>query len=226
METISEGGCGRAIAHEHVWAMRTANSLKPFCLLIIAACCFGEAAAACKAPKLIGPNAGSLTERQPRLTWQTVPGATGYRVRLQSRVPDGGVIAAHDTVVSAPDFLPPRPLAEHRAKVTVRLSAMCGSETSAESISSFVIDTSALCRLGELDAALESGKASLKWRPVAGARSYEVRAYRLLDGRLLASQETREAAAQLSLAEAAVLSVRPACSDAVGEAVYRVVVAR
>jgi hypothetical protein len=200
--------------------------LKTFCLLIIAACCFTEAAAGCTAPKLIGPNAGSLTERQPRLTWETVTGATGYRVRLQSRVPDGRVIAAHDTVVSGPGFLPPQALAEHRAKVTVVLSAMCGSQTSAESISSFVIDTSARCRLGELDATLESGKASLRWRAVAGAQSYEVRAYRLLDGRLLASQETREAAAQLSLAEAAVLSVQPACRDGMGEAVYRVVAAR
>jgi hypothetical protein len=172
--------------------------------------------AACEAPELTGPQAS--TDKHPRLTWSAVDGATSYRVRVQSRVPDGRVLAFYDTVVAAPEFLPPRPLAEHRAKVTVRLTAICGREASAESVATFMIDTSALCRLDEI----EAGQGSLKWPPVAGARSYEVRAYRLRDGRLLASQETRDAAAQLELKEAAVVSVRPACAGGLGEAVYRV----
>ncbi len=163
---------------------------------------------------------------QPRLAWTRVVAASAYRVRLQSRVPDGRVLATHDTVVNSPQFLPPRPIAEHRAKVTVRLSAICGSETSAESVASFIIDTSPACKLGGLEAALDAGKASVKWPALAGARSYEVRAYRLADGRLLASQHTREAAVELALGEPAVVSVRPACAAGLGEAIYRVVAAR
>jgi len=121
---------------------------------------------------------------------------------------DGRVLAFHDTVVTAPEFVPPGPLAEHRAKVTVRLNAICGVEMSGESVATFVIDTSALCKLD----AIEADAAGVKWQPVEGARSYEVRAYRLADGRVLASQETREPAARLALKEAAVVSVRPACA--------------
>src|SRR5687767_10787066 len=154
--------------------------------------CATPVQALCDTPRLEFPG-GELSATQPRLTWTRVAQASAYRIRLQSRVPDGRVIAAHDTVVKAPEFLPPRPIAEHRAKVTVRLSALCGSETSAETMSSFVIDTSPACRLGGLEAALDAGKASVKWPALTGARNYEVRAYRLLDGRLLASRETREA---------------------------------
>jgi hypothetical protein len=176
-----------------------------------------SAFAACEAPQL-SLATEPVTEKQPRIAWAAAPAATAYRVRVQSRVPDGRVLAAYETVVNAPQFLPPRPLAEHQAKVTVRLSALCGSETSAESVSTFMIDTSSACKL----AGLELENTSLKWPAVPGARSYEVRAYRLTDGRLIASQETRDAGAQLPLKESAVISVRPACAAGLGEALYRV----
>jgi hypothetical protein len=186
----------------------------------------GAAHAACETPRLLSPGADSLTATQPRLAWTGVAAARGYRVRVLSRVPNGRVIATHDTVVNATEFLPPRPLAEQRAKVTVRLNALCGGETSAEGVSSFVIDTSPACALGDIEAAFEAGKAILKWPALPGARSYEVRAYRLLDGALLASRETRETALQIPLGEPAVLSVRPSCASGPGEAVYRAVAAR
>jgi hypothetical protein len=188
---------------------------------VVCMACAGVAAA-CEPPTLA---TGSPTDKHPRLTWSVVEGATSYRVRVQSRIPDGRVLATHDTVVKAPEFRSPQPLAEHRAKVTVRLNAVCGAETSADSVSIFMIDTSALCKLGEVDAAFEAGMATLKWQPVAGARSYEVRAH-ALDGRFLVAQETRDAALRVALKETAVLSVRPACAAGLGEAVYRVVAAR
>jgi hypothetical protein len=186
-------------------------------LLLSYASGVASAATVCQRPTLA--QAGQTTERHPRLSWAAVPGATSYRIRVQSRVPDGRVLAFHDTVVNGPEFLPPQPLAEHRAKVTVRLNAICGAETSAETVGTFVIDTSSLCRLEDLAV----DKTTLKWPAVAGARSYEVRAYRLGDGRLLASHETRETAAPLALKESAVVSVRPACAAGLGEALYRVV---
>ena len=164
----------------------------------------------------------ATTEKQPRIDWTAVPEANAYRVHLQSRVPEGRVVSVHDTAVKQAAFLPPQPLAEHRAKVTVRVSAVCGSETSAEAVSWFLIDTSPTCRLGEMSAVADAGTASLRWQPVAGAVSYEVRAYGLLDGRLMASQETRAPEAKLGLSDGAVVSVRPACASGLGEALYRV----
>src|SRR5688572_9713648 len=112
-----------------------------------------SAFAACDAPKLQSPS-GKIVERQAGLAWDAVPEATGYRVRLLSRVPNGRVVASHDTVVSEPRFMPPQALADLNAKVVVRLNAICGKDASAESVSSFVIDTSPACVMGEVSAAM------------------------------------------------------------------------
>ena len=166
-----------------------------------------------------------VTERQPRIAWSEVAGATGYRIRLLSRVPNGRIIAAHDSVIAATSFLAPQPLAEQGAKVTLRVNALCGGEASAETVAWFAIDTSPKCVLGELSAEAAAGKASLKWRAVEGALGYEVRAF-ALDGNFLASQETRLPAAQVELrGRGVVVSVRPSCAGGLGEAVYRTVAA-
>ena len=140
-------------------------------------------------------------------------------------MPEGRVIALYDAVVKEPALVPPRSLAEHKAKVVVRVNAICGEEKSAESVAAFVIDTSALCELEEMSAKAVDGGAAVDWQAVSGAMSYEVRTHALEDGRLIASQETRAPGARMALGEGgAVVSVRPACESGLGEAVYRVVV--
>ena len=183
------------------------------------------ASAGCDAPNHAIANAALTAQKQLQLAWAPVPGATGYRLRLLSRVPNGKIIASHDTGVVAPRFLPPQSLAEHRAKASIRVSAICGDEISTESASWFVIDTSPTCKLEDLEATAVGGKARLHWKPVTGAQIYDVRAHALGDGRLIASREAQSPSAQLELREAAVISVRPNCTSGLGEAVYRVVAA-
>ena len=181
--------------------------------------------AVCEPPKIVAPEGQIVAERQPRVGWSEVAGATGYRVRLLSRVPNGRIVATHYTVVAANSFLAPQPLAEQGAKVTLRVNALCGAETSADTVAWFAIDTSPQCVLGDLSAEAASGRASLTWRVVEGARSYEVRAF-ALDGAFIAAQETRLPAAQVELrGRGAVVSVRPSCASGQGEAVYRTVAA-
>jgi hypothetical protein len=187
--------------------------------------CSPALVAACDPPRQLLTDATVIADRQVQIAWAPVEGATAYRVRLQSRVPNGRVVASHDTVVTSPAFRPPQPLAEQRAKVTVRLNAICGAETSAESVSWFLIDTSAGCRIGELNARAAAGKATLQWKPVPEAQTYDVRVHALGDGRTIAARETRSLQAEVELREAAVVSVRPACAGGLGEAVYRVVAA-
>jgi hypothetical protein len=105
------------------------------------------------------------------------------------------VLAQHDVVVNEPRFFPPRPLAEYRAKVTIRLTAICDKETSTDSVSWFTIDASAACS--------EEGRV-------------EKRAHALADGQLIAAQE--------SPTTPHVQSTRPLCAGAKGEAAYRVTV--
>jgi hypothetical protein len=183
--------------------------------------------AACEVPRPVTLQGKTVQEIKPRLAWEPVKGATGYRVRVLSRVPDGRVVLSQDTMVAAPEFLAPQPLAEQRAKVVVRVNAVCGAETSADAVSAFIIDATAGCALGEVTAVAAEGKTELKWRPVEGATRYEVRAFAVVDGEQLVSHETRAPGAQVDLrGRSAVVGVRPACGGVIGETVYRVVAAR
>ena len=194
--------------------------------LVIGACFPPVASIACQVAEIETPRETLVADARARIAWKRIPDATAYRVQLLSRVPNGRIIASHDTVVKEPRFVSPQPLADQRAKVTVRVRAICGGETSAESVASFVIDTSALCRLEELGVKRAGGRAELEWKAVAGAGRYEVAAHDLVEGKLVASRETRATAAQLELGrEAAVVSVRPGCASGLGEALYRVVAA-
>ncbi|HVQ61401.1 MAG TPA: hypothetical protein VMS53_04900 [Burkholderiales bacterium] len=182
--------------------------------------------AACESPEPVGLQGKTIQDIKPRIAWQPVKGATGYRVRLLSRVPDGRVVVSQDTLVTSPDFLAPQALADQRAKVVVRVNAVCDGETSAERVSTFFIDATSACVMREISAA-GAVKTSVDWKPVEGAVRYEVRAYGVVDGQLLVSQETRTPGAQVDLkGQSAVVSVRPACAGVIGEAVYRVVAAR
>ena len=207
--------------------VREARSAPQAALAVLVGCGLGAvtpaAFAVCEAPKAMLADAAVVSDRQVRIAWAPVQGAQSYRLRLQSRVPNGRVVASHDTTVTAPLFRPPQPLADQRAKVTLRLSAVCGAETSAESTSWFLIDTSTGCRLGDVAASSAGGTARIDWKVVPGAQTYEVRAHALADGRLIASEEKRSPLVQMALKEAAVVSVRPRCASGEGEAVYRVV---
>jgi hypothetical protein len=186
----------------------------------------GAVMAACAAPEWALPAQDSVADKQPPLVWKPVEGATGYRVRVLSRVPNGRIVASHDAVVTSQSFLSPQPLAEDHAKVTARISAICGAEASAESVFSFTIDTTPTCRLDELSAETAGMKANLKWPAVKGAAGYELRMFSL-DGAFISAQETKAPGAQVELRQpGAVISVRPACASGLGEALYRVVQAK
>jgi len=152
------------------------------------------AAAACDPPRAEFARAATTLDAKPAIAWMPVKGATSYRVRIQSRVPNGRVLAQHDAVVSEPRFFPPQPLADYRAKVTVRLIAICGKEKSAEAVSWFIIDASAAC---------------------SGQGRVENRTHALTDGSLITAKESRTTPH--------VQSTRPLCAGARGEATYRVV---
>jgi hypothetical protein len=126
------------------------------------------------------------------LTWQPTPAATAYRTRIQSRIPNGRVLVSQDSVVREPR-LAIQQLSDYRAKVTTRLTAICGNETSAESVSWSIIETSETCKEGQ----------------------QEVRRHSLTDGTLLTPAEAK--------ATAHIESTRPICGATRGEASYRLV---
>ena len=153
------------------------------------------------------------------LQWAPAPGATGYRVRLVSRVPEGGVIVSLDTLTTAPSFDPPQPLTDLGAIVRFTVAARCGAETGPETSLRFFIDTRLGCP-AVADPAAEPNAAGprLHWKPVEGAERYEVLAYAAKDGRLLGRGETREPLFALPSSGdgPAMAAVRPRCRDGYG----------
>lgn len=154
-------------------------------------------AGACGMPDNVQP-ASTVHERQPTLSWSAVPGATSYRVKLRSRVPNGRDIATYDSVVKGASFVPPQALAADRAKVAVGVTAMCGTEVGPVKTYSFMIDTRNKCVLGPVNATWTGGMAGLTWAPVSGAKSYQVRAF-AEDGAFLGAQQVRKEAAKIAL---------------------------
>jgi hypothetical protein len=179
-----------------------------------------DAGADCPAPRITAPAADvTLAAARPTLQWAPVPGATGYRVQLVSRVPEGGVIVSLDTLATAPSFAPPQPLTDLGAIVRVTVAARCGAETSPETALRFFIDTRLGCP-AVADPAVERDGSGvrLRWQPVEGVERYEVLAYAAGDGRLLGRGETREPSFALPGAgdAPAVAAVRPRCRDGYG----------
>jgi hypothetical protein len=179
-----------------------------------------DTGANCPAPNITTPAADTtLVAARPTLRWTPVPGATGYRVRLTSRVPEGGVIISLDTLTTAPSFDPPQPLTDLGAIVRLTVTARCGAQTSPETSLRFFIDTRLGCpAVADPIVKPDTAGPRLHWQPVEGAERYEVLAYTAGDGRLLGRGETREPLFTLPRAGdgPAVAAVRPRCRDGYG----------
>ena len=160
---------------------------------------------------------------RPTLRWTPAPGARAYRVRLLSRVPEGGTLVSLDVQTSPPDFTPPRPLAHALAVVRVTVTPRCGEGPALadgrEAAPRFFLDTRLACGTPQaLTAEPAAGGARLHWAAVQGARAYEVLTYATADGRLLERKEIREPTATVPAAghTASVVAIRPRCADGYG----------
>ena len=200
----------------------TVKYLTPVVLLCVA----GTALADCATPKWIAPTGGFATDVRPAIRWSAVEGATGYALKVQSRVPEGRLAASFDVVVTDTQFIPPTALADERAKVTVSVAARCAGGMSAPASAWFLIDATANCPSpAAVHIQRENGRGHADWPPAVAATLYEVRLHSPLDGRVLKALETREPRALLEgdLPDGAVLSVRPRCSHGFGEPVLGVI---
>ncbi|MCB1905453.1 MAG: hypothetical protein KDI18_15460 [Gammaproteobacteria bacterium] len=189
-------------------------------LLAVCLTCPAVAGASCPAPRIITPVADTtLATVRPALRWTPVTGATGYRVRVVSRVPEGGMIATLDSLTTQPGFEPPQPLTELNAIVRVTVTPQCETETGSKASLRFFIDTRIGCPV-VADPVVEQGAggSTLRWAPVADAQRYEVMAYAANDGNLLGRGETQQLSFILpgSGEVAVVAAVRARCRNGYG----------
>jgi hypothetical protein len=128
----------------------------------------------CLEAELIEP-AAIVADSRPILSWRAIPGATQYRVEIESRVPEGEILVSLDTQVSGTHFQPPRPLTDFRSAVKVRVTAGCPADDGSrlrEKPSSFRIDTSPLCPAPARIGVSEDGQ--IEWSEVPSAVRYDV----------------------------------------------------
>ncbi|MGH8667648.1 MAG: hypothetical protein ACREUH_00330, partial [Burkholderiales bacterium] len=125
---------------------------------------------------------------KPELTWRMLPESKRYRVQLESRLPEGQVIARMDTVVEGTQLLPPMALAGTRAAVKVVVTADCGKEAPPVTGRgpTFFIDTASACAAPR-ELVLKDGVLSWRGTGVAG---YAVAGF-AGDAKVLLTQETR-----------------------------------
>jgi hypothetical protein len=190
-------------------------------VLLLLHCMVGTALADCGSPKLTTPTGTTIAETRPEIRWSAVAGATAYAVKVQSRVPEGRLVGAFDTVVTDTQFMPPMALADERAKVTVSVAARCNGHSGNTVSGWFLIDATALCPApSALGIRREVRRNVVEWRPTQDATVYEIRWHAPLDGQVLAQVDTREPRAVVDAAwpDGTVLSVRPRCAHGFGEA--------
>ncbi len=149
----------------------------------------------CGSPRITEPAGDVISERVPEIRWTEVSGAEYYRVRVESRVPEGRTLVSLDAQVSTARFKPPQPLAEHRASVRVTVTAHCpgGSVSSDEQhIGRFRIDTSPSCVLnGPISAVSKAGDLDLTWQAPEEALAYTVALYTPENGILIGQFDAR-----------------------------------
>ncbi len=160
---------------------------------------------------------------RPTITWEAVPGASDYRLRLTSRQPEGRIFATIDTRVSGTSFVPPQAVGDGFALVTVSVTSQCPAGAAPARLPAadhrFFVDARPTCPVGRL--ALDAQSGHITWAPTAGATRYEVFAYDRVDGRLLFRLDTREPRASLALtAEPAMIAVRAQCGEVLGQPSY------
>lgn len=179
----------------------------------------------CQIAEVIAPAGGeTVASARPGIEWRVLPSVARYRLQMESRVPEGRVLARFDTVVAGTRFVPPTALTDERAAVKVLVTADCGVGNQAgliEEPARFFIDLKNSCP-APASVQVNDGK-TIGWGKVAGAQRYELAVYSAIDGRSVLHAETVQPVYRLPAPqEPAYVMVRARCAEAYSARVYQV----
>ena len=194
-----------------------------FIAALATVCAWAHALAECVPVEILDPVRNStIHSARPDIRWGRLSGVKAYRVQIESRVPEGQVLERIDARVGDTRFVPPRPLTDRRAAVKLLVTADCPESTSiAAHPAWFFIDMAPNCSSIQKLSFSGASTSKVEWARTSGATRYEVEAYSVSDGRLIASKETTVASAELPRADTPlIVAVRPRCESVVGEAAY------
>ena len=174
---------------------------------------------ACGPVVVIEPHAPKISDSRPNLAWEPMPGASAYRVKLDSRIPEGEKVFSAEVQVSTTSFLPAKALTESRAHVRATITPICGTADGIPTIYQFDIDTAPACgtdsniRISNAD-----GKRQLLWAGPKSAQSHNLWVYAVDTGKLLSNAEVSESSWMFpgDLAGPAIIAIRPKCAAGQG----------
>ncbi len=158
------------------------------------------------------------------ISWRAAAGASGYRLQLVSREPEGRTLASIDSLVNDTRFLPPQALSvsDGFALVSVRVTSLCPEPPAPSPARDhcFLIDARSACVVSGLT--LDAGEKRIRWAPTIGASGYETFGYEAINGRLLFRLETSEPSVVMpaAIASPVVVAVRARCSEVFGQVGY------
>jgi len=174
---------------------------------------------ACGPVIVIEPHARKIIDNRPNLAWEPIPGASAYRVKLDSRIPEGEKVFSAEVQVSATSFLPAKALTESRAHVQATITPICGMGDGTPTIYQFDIDTASACdNDSNIRISNAGGKRQLLWAGPKSAQSHNIWVYAVDTGKLLSNTEVSETSWMLpdDLAGPAIIAIRPKCATSQG----------
>ena len=132
--------CGRLFDPNHIFC----NTILSLTIFL-----FSISIDACEQPAIIFPaQHADIFSPKPVISWLPVNGAINYEVNMQSRIPEGEVIAQFTTTTTDTKFISATALSRERAVVSVKVKARCGAAgVSSESERIFFIDVRSTCPL-------------------------------------------------------------------------------
>ena len=138
---------------------------------------------------------------RPTLRWQPTAGATRYRVRLRSQMPNGEILQDVDTVTTDLQFTPATALAERHANIRVQIIPDCDGHFAASGPAdfragiAFLFDPTITCetprwiaRSDAAAAAEPSAARILRWQHNGSARLHELTLFSGADAGVLSRQ--------------------------------------
>lgn len=193
--------------------------------IVVAFECRGE----CLSPELTHPNATTISEGRVRLEWKPVAGATAYLLWLESRVPEGRVLATHETQTATTFWVSPEALTEGRVILKGNIKTLCGGEASNHSGTfRFPIDLARECVLGSAPTIKSNLEGMLiQWGALASSREYAVEIRSAMDGHLFSTSTAYRPGTPLkSLPKGVwIVGVKPRCGAIWGNAKHVTVAA-
>lgn len=174
---------------------------------------------ACGPVTVIEPHIPKISNSRPNIAWEPIRGASAYRIKLDSRIPEGEKVFSVEVQVSTPSFLPAKALTESRAHVRATITPICGAADGISTIHQFDIDTALACGIdSNITISNAGGKRQLLWTGPKSAQSHNLWVYAVDTGKLLFNAEVSESNWMFpdELVGPAIIAIRPKCAAGQG----------